>query len=99
MLKNKAFTHFLLAFGLAITSGLIFYLALFTDIDWPNFLPWLGLIIGGISFVYGILSVLVGILQLIRKKDGMVFSIFAIIGGIVVILLLSGFIYLLSHLH
>lgn len=81
--------------GLLIISLLIFFIPLRFDIEWPAFLPWAGFIIGGISFVYGILSVFVGILQLITKKGRVVHSIFAVIGGIVVILLYSGFIYLL----
>lgn len=98
MLKNKAFSEFLLAFGLLLMSSIIFYMQATFQMPLPDFLPWVSFVISGISFVYGISCIILGIRQLITQRGIKIYSILAIVGGGVVTTVFIIAAYIITHL-
>jgi hypothetical protein len=98
MLKNKAFSEFLLAFGLLLMSCVLFYLQARFDMPLPGFLPWVSFVISGISFVYGVSCIILGIRQLISQRGIKIYSTLAIAGGGVVTTVFIIAVYIITHL-
>jgi hypothetical protein len=83
MLENKAFTEFLLAFGLLLPGILTVYFL--NGVDFNSYAFVMYFVVFGISLVYGVSSVVEGTKQLFKKNAKKAYSMLAILGGILII--------------
>lgn len=64
----------------------------------PDFLPWVSFVISGISFVYAVSCIILGIRQLLSQTGIKIYSILAIVGGGVVTTVFLIAVYIIAHL-